>query len=122
MRYLLIADPALTEGRAVLEAALHEYQRIPVGPYALLLDLAQPGVRQPAQMAWETGHLVEEPFLGYWQAAGGVEQLGYPISDALDSARRARAVLRARAAARYRRWRRAAAGRAVAAGGAGADG
>jgi 4-amino-4-deoxy-L-arabinose transferase-like glycosyltransferase len=84
VRYLLIADPALTEGRAVLEAALHEYQRIPIGPYALLLDLARPGVRQPAQMVWETGHLVEDPFLSYWQAAGGVEQLGYPISDALD--------------------------------------
>jgi hypothetical protein len=84
VRYLLIADPALTEGRAVLEAALHEYQRISVGPYALLLDLAQPGVQQPAQMVWETGHLVEDPFLSYWQAAGGIEQLGYPISDALD--------------------------------------
>jgi hypothetical protein len=68
----------------VLESALHEYQRIPVGPYALLLDLARPGAQQPAQMVWETGHPVEEPFLSYWQAAGGVEQLGYPISDALD--------------------------------------
>jgi hypothetical protein len=37
-------------------------------------------------MAWETGHMVEEPFLSYWRAAGGVEQLGYPISDALDGA------------------------------------
>ena len=84
VRYLLIADPALTAGRVVLEAALHEYRRIPVGPYALLLDLAQPGAQQPAQMVWETGHLVGEPFLGYWQAAGGVERLGYPISDALE--------------------------------------
>jgi Dolichyl-phosphate-mannose-protein mannosyltransferase len=84
VRYLLVADPALSERRTVLEAALREYRRLPAGPYALLLDLARPGAQQPAQMVWETGHLVEEPFLSYWQAAGGVEGLGYPISDALD--------------------------------------
>jgi 4-amino-4-deoxy-L-arabinose transferase-like glycosyltransferase len=84
VRYLLVADPELTEGRSVLDVALREYRRIPVGPYALLLDLARPGVQPPVQMIWETSHLLEEPFLSYWQASGGVELLGYPISDALD--------------------------------------
>jgi hypothetical protein len=84
VRYVLIADPWLTERRPVLEAALREYRRLPVGPYALLLDLAQPGITQPFALAWETGHIVEEPFLSAWQAAGGVAGLGYPLSDALD--------------------------------------
>jgi 4-amino-4-deoxy-L-arabinose transferase-like glycosyltransferase len=84
VRYLLVADPALSERRDVLTAALHEYRRLPVGPYALLLDLARPGLQQPADMLWETGHLVEEPFLGYWRQAGGADRYGLPISDALD--------------------------------------
>src|SRR5262245_940061 len=84
VRYVLVADPALTERRELLTAALREYRRIPIGPYALLLDLAQPGLQRPAEMVWETGHLIEEPFLGYWRAAGGAERLGYPLSDALD--------------------------------------
>jgi hypothetical protein len=67
-----------------LTAALREYQRIPAGPYALLLDLARPGIRRPAAMIWETGHLLEEPFLSYWRKAGGVVRLGYPLSDVLD--------------------------------------
>jgi hypothetical protein len=84
VRYVLVADPALTERRDVLTAALRQYRRIPVGPYALLLDLTKPGLQHPAEMVWETGHLVEEPLLGYWRAAGGAERLGYPLSDALD--------------------------------------
>jgi hypothetical protein len=84
VRYVLVADPALTEQRDVLTAALREYRRIPIGPYALLLDLAEPGLQHRAEMVWETGHLIEEPFLSYWRAAGGVERIGYPLSDALD--------------------------------------
>jgi 4-amino-4-deoxy-L-arabinose transferase-like glycosyltransferase len=84
VRYVLVADPALTERRDLLTAALRDYRRIPIGPYALLLDLAEPGLQRPAEMIWETGHLVEEPFLSYWRAAGGVERLGYPLSDMLD--------------------------------------
>jgi hypothetical protein len=84
VRYALVADPALTERRDLLTAALREYRRIPIGPYALLLDLAEPGLQHPAEMVWETGHLVEAPFLDYWRAAGGPEQLGYPLSDAFD--------------------------------------
>ena len=84
VRYVLVADPALTERRDILAAALREYRRIPIGPYALLLDLAEPGLQHPAELAWETGHLVEEPFLGYWRAGGGAERIGYPLSDALD--------------------------------------
>ena len=84
VRYVLVADPALTERRDVLLDALRQYRRIPIGPYALLLDLASPGLQRPAEMAWETGHLVEEPFLSYWRAAGGAERIGYPLSDALD--------------------------------------
>jgi 4-amino-4-deoxy-L-arabinose transferase-like glycosyltransferase len=84
VRYVLVADPALTERRELLTAALHEYRRIPIGPYALLLDLAAPGLQRPAEMVWETGHLVEEPILGSWRAAGGAERLGYPLSEALD--------------------------------------
>jgi len=86
VRYLLVADPALTERRDVLTAALQEYRRLPVGPYALLLDLARPGIRQPVEMLWQTGHLVEEPFLDYWKQAGGADRYGLPISDALDGA------------------------------------
>jgi hypothetical protein len=86
VRYVLVADPALTERRDVLTAALHEYGRIPVGPYALLLDLAAPGLQHPAEMVWETGHLVEEPFLSYWRTGGGAERIGYPLSDRLDGA------------------------------------
>jgi hypothetical protein len=84
VRYVLVADPALTERRDVLTAALGEYRRLPVGPYALLLDLAQPGLQRPAEISWETGHLVEEPFLAEWRVAGGAAGLGYPLSDALD--------------------------------------
>jgi hypothetical protein len=85
VRYLLICDPWLTERREVLAQAVNEYRRIHVGPYALLLDLAQPGLQgRPAALVWETGHLVEEPFLSAWKAAGGVARLGYPLSDALD--------------------------------------
>ena len=85
VRYVLICDPWLTERRDVLTQALNDYRRIHVGPYALLLDLAQPGLQgRPAALVWETGHLVEEPFLSAWQAAGGVTRLGYPLSDALD--------------------------------------
>jgi 4-amino-4-deoxy-L-arabinose transferase-like glycosyltransferase len=83
VRYLLVADPALTERRELLAAALREYHRIPVGPYALLLDLAKPGLQRPATLVWQTGYLVEEPFLSYWQKSGGAERLGYPLSDAL---------------------------------------
>jgi len=84
VRYVLITDPALTEQRALLTVALRDYRRIPAGPYALLLDLARPGSQRPAMLVWETGHLVEEPFLSYWRNAGGVERLGYPLSDSLD--------------------------------------
>ena len=82
VRYVLIADPWLTERREVLTAALRAYRRVPVGPYALLLDLAQPGEAGPFEVAWETGHLVAEPFLSAWRAAG-VARLGLPISEAL---------------------------------------
>ncbi|HEX9438045.1 MAG TPA: hypothetical protein VF909_00130, partial [Roseiflexaceae bacterium] len=84
VRYLLITDPALTAQRDLLTVALRDYRRIPAGPYALLLDLARPGTQRPAMLVWETGHLVEEPFLSYWRKAGGVERLGYPLSDSLD--------------------------------------
>jgi hypothetical protein len=83
VRYVLIADPALTERRELLDAALREYRRVPLGPYALLLDLARPGVQRPAEMIWQTGHLVESPFLEYWRQAGA-ERYGLPLSDALD--------------------------------------
>jgi 4-amino-4-deoxy-L-arabinose transferase-like glycosyltransferase len=83
VRYLLITDPALTEQRDLLTVALRDYRRIPAGPYALLLDLARPGPQRSAILVWETGHLVEEPFLNYWRKAG-VERLGYPLSDSLD--------------------------------------
>jgi hypothetical protein len=83
VRYLLIVDPWLTERRDILTEALRQYRRVPVGPYALLLDLAQPGVQQPAELVWETGRLVEEPFLPVWRELGGVERLGYPLTDAL---------------------------------------
>lgn len=82
VRYLLIADPWLTERRAVLMQTLSEYRRVEVGPYALLLDLSQPGVQDPFELVWETGHLVEDPFLSAWRAGGGIERLGYPLSDA----------------------------------------
>jgi hypothetical protein len=81
---VLVADPALTERRDLLTATLREYRRIPIGPYALLLDLAAPGLQQPAEIVWETGHLVEEPFLSYWRMVGGAKRIGYPLSDALD--------------------------------------
>jgi hypothetical protein len=84
VRYVLVADPALTERRDVLTAALREYHRIPIGPYVLLLDLASSGLQQPIEIIWETGHIIEEPFLSYWRAAGGAERIGYPLSDALD--------------------------------------
>ncbi|GAB4214778.1 MAG: hypothetical protein OHK0022_53840 [Roseiflexaceae bacterium] len=84
VRYLLITDPWLTERRDVLLAALGEFRRVPVGPYALLLDLAHPGLAGPFELPPETGHLVAEPFLSAWRAAGGVAGLGFPISDALD--------------------------------------
>ena len=83
VRYLLIADPWLTERSAVLTQALHDYRRVAIGPYALLLDLARPGLQRPAELVGATGHLVEEPFLSIWKA-GGVERLGYPLSEALD--------------------------------------
>jgi 4-amino-4-deoxy-L-arabinose transferase-like glycosyltransferase len=83
VRYLLITDPWLTERSAVLTQALHDYRRVAIGPYALLLDLARPGLQRPAELVGATGHLVEEPFLSIWKA-GGVERLGYPLSDALD--------------------------------------
>ncbi len=81
VRYVLVADPWLTEQRALLTAALRQYRRIPVGPYALLLDLEQPGQQQPAELIWETGHLVTEPFLSAWELAGGTSRMGYPLSD-----------------------------------------
>lgn len=83
IRYVLIADPALSDGRDVLLAAMREFRRIPVGPYALLFDLNVLGTSEPFEMVWETGHTLEEPFLAHWQAVGGAEQLGIPISDAL---------------------------------------
>lgn len=86
VRYLLIADPALSERRAQLEQELAAYRRIPIGPYALLLDLSQDGEQAPAQLVWETGHLIKGALLSYWQEAGAVERLGYPISDALPTA------------------------------------
>lgn len=84
VRYVVIADPWLTERRDVLTAALGEFRRVPVGPYALLLDLATPGSSAPAEMVWESGHAVEEPFLSFWRANGGAETFGLPISDALN--------------------------------------
>jgi 4-amino-4-deoxy-L-arabinose transferase-like glycosyltransferase len=83
VRYILVADPWLTEQRALLTAALRQYRRIPVGPYALLLDLEHPGQQPPAELIWETGHLVTEPFLGAWNMAGGAGRMGYPLSDEL---------------------------------------
>ncbi len=84
VRYVLIADPWLTERRNVLLGALTEFRRVPAGPYALLLDLARPGLALPFELPPETGHLVAEPFLSAWHAAGGTDGLGFPISDALD--------------------------------------
>ncbi len=83
VRYVLIADPWLTERRDVLTEALHEYRRVPVGPYALLLDLKQPGYSMPFEMAWDTGHVVQEPFLSAWRMLGGAAKFGLPLSDAL---------------------------------------
>ncbi|MEM8529668.1 MAG: glycosyltransferase family 39 protein [Chloroflexota bacterium] len=85
VRYVVIVDPWLTEQRDVLTQALGEYRRIPIGPYALLLDITQPGLSGAAEMVWETGYLVEEPFLSAWQDSGGQDWLGYPISDALET-------------------------------------
>ncbi|HEU4324871.1 MAG TPA: glycosyltransferase family 39 protein, partial [Roseiflexaceae bacterium] len=84
VRYVLIVDPWLTDRRDLLLGALTEFRRVPVGPYALLLDLSSPGVAPPFELPPETGHLVVEPFLSAWRAAGGVDGLGFPISDALD--------------------------------------
>jgi hypothetical protein len=67
----------------LLTAALREYRRIPVGPYALLIDLEQPGEQRPAELIWETGHLVAGSFLDAWNVAGGAERMGYPLSDEL---------------------------------------
>lgn len=39
--------------------------------------VSQPGLRYFA----ETGHGVREPFLGFWSQNGGLDILGYPISD-----------------------------------------
>jgi hypothetical protein len=84
VRYVLIADPWLTERRPVLLEALGQFRRVPVGPYALLLDLRGPGDSGPLELSPETGHLVAEPFLSAWRARGGAAGLGHPISDALD--------------------------------------
>lgn len=86
VRYVLIADPWLTERRELLTHELAAYRRVPVGPYALLLDLQQPGYTQPFALVWETGHVVQEPFLNAWQRSGGRATLGLPISDSLDDA------------------------------------
>ncbi|NOK58331.1 MAG: hypothetical protein GFH27_549279n137 [Chloroflexi bacterium AL-W] len=87
VRYVLIVDPWLTERRDVLTQALSEYHRISIGPYALLLDVTQPGLSGSAEMVWETGYLVEEPFLSAWSAFGGQEVLGYPVSDMLKTSK-----------------------------------
>jgi hypothetical protein len=84
VRYLLVTDPMLTEQRALLTTALRQYRRVPLGPYALLLDLERPGLEQPAEMIWQTGHLVESPFLEYWLQAGGPERYGLPLSEAFE--------------------------------------
>ena len=85
IRYVLICDPWLTERRAVLTDAIRQYRRIPIGPYALLLDLSKPGIHQNSEMIWETGHIIIEPFLSAWHTYGGVSDLGYPLSDTIDS-------------------------------------
>jgi hypothetical protein len=41
--------------------------------------------RAGARFFPETGHGLVEPFLSYWERAGGVEGLGYPISDQLQA-------------------------------------
>lgn len=84
VRYVLVADPWLSERRAVLLEALGQFRRVPVGPYALLLDLRGPGAPAPFELSAETGHLVAEPFLGAWRAGGAAAGMGHPLSDALD--------------------------------------
>jgi hypothetical protein len=42
--------------------------------------------RAGARFFPETGHGLVEPFLTYWERAGGVEGLGYPMSDQLQAA------------------------------------
>lgn len=85
VRYVLITDPWLSERREQLAADLRSFRRIPVGPYALLLDLQQPGYAGEFEMAWDTGHVVEPPFLDLWRDMGGAAELGQPLSDALET-------------------------------------
>lgn len=86
VRYVLIADPWLSERRDLLAAELQTFRRVPVGPYALLLDLQQPGFQTDFELVWETGHVIEGAFLAKWRALGGVDTMGFPISDALPAA------------------------------------
>lgn len=81
IRYVLICDPWLSERREVLTEALYEFRRVPIGPYALLFDLEQPGLSEAAELVWETGHLVKEPFLSAWKLSP--VPLGYPLSEAM---------------------------------------
>ena len=53
---------------------------------ALWRSFAPAPPRRPVpdvQVFAETGHTLREPFLGFWQAAGGLEFFGPPISEAL---------------------------------------
>ncbi|MBC8160521.1 MAG: phospholipid carrier-dependent glycosyltransferase [Roseiflexaceae bacterium] len=86
VRYVLIADPWLSQRHDLLAAELQAFRRVPVGPYALLLDLQQPGYADEFELVWQTGHVVEGRFLERWRALGGSQALGFPISDALAAA------------------------------------
>ncbi len=84
VRFVLITDPWLSQQRSFLTQELNRFRRVPVGPYALLLDLQQPGIQRPFELIWETGHVIEEPFLEAWRRGGGLDVFGFPLSDALE--------------------------------------
>jgi hypothetical protein len=67
--------PVVRTGAVVAEYIAALYRTFPPRPD-----------RQPVEgelLFAETGHSVREPFLGFWQTAGGVEFFGMPISEPL---------------------------------------
>jgi lipoprotein-anchoring transpeptidase ErfK/SrfK len=71
-----VSDPA---GQPIVRtgAVAQEY----VQALAMTLPPRPPRALVPGELLFEeTGHTLREPFLGFWQAAGGAELLGRPIS------------------------------------------
>jgi hypothetical protein len=61
-------------------------QRVVLGPLGELLSTSEPPLDEPnprpdRRFFSETGHIVASAFLHYFEARGGMELLGYPISE-----------------------------------------